>query len=168
MEPSLTHYQARRVYNTKVQQRQTRNGRAALAIKNTLGRSYSVVERFARTKPHCDASRRQFSCSNLSATHTLSDPLEVTASQGKDTDESPFILTSCRFVGLIISPVADCNLREYLSPESIPLEDRKHIRSLYGCLAAAVEYVHENNIRHGDIKPSVGTSVPNLCLSIAP
>jgi serine/threonine protein kinase len=73
------------------------------------------------------------------------------------------MLTSYRYMALIISPVADCNLREYLEREQISPGDRYFLRSLDGCLAAALDYLHANSIRHGDIKPGVRPCVTNEC-----
>ena len=57
-------------------------------------------------------------------------------------------------VGLVVLPVADMNLTTYLcsAPEACP--DRANcLRTFYGCLAAGVEYLHGQRIRHKDIKP---------------
>ncbi|KAJ9603770.1 hypothetical protein H2200_011956 [Cladophialophora chaetospira] len=57
-------------------------------------------------------------------------------------------------IGLIITPVADMNLEEYLSAPEPDCPDRKNcIRQFFGCLAAGVEYLHAQKIRHKDIKP---------------
>lgn len=55
--------------------------------------------------------------------------------------------------GLLMSPVADCNLTEYLrSAERHPSHQRT-LSTFFGCLAAAVSYLHQIQIRHRDIKP---------------
>lgn len=53
-----------------------------------------------------------------------------------------------------MSPVADCNLKKYLD---LPLTDNRRslLMTSFGCLVAAVSYLHENRIRHKDIKPQV-------------
>jgi hypothetical protein len=57
-------------------------------------------------------------------------------------------------IGLIITPVADMNLEEYLSAPEPDCPDRKNcLRNFFGCLAAGVEYLHSQKIRHKDIKP---------------
>ena len=61
--------------------------------------------------------------------------------------------TDPEFIGLLMSPVADCNLAKYF--ELIPSsEDRQSLlRSFFGCLATALAYLHESRVRHKDIKP---------------
>ncbi|KAH7121370.1 Hsp70 protein-domain-containing protein [Dactylonectria macrodidyma] len=54
---------------------------------------------------------------------------------------------------LLMEPVGDHNLAEYYhkakdSPDKISL-----MRSFFGCLANAMQYLHATNIRHRDIKP---------------
>ncbi|KAI9700067.1 MAG: hypothetical protein M1836_002601 [Candelina mexicana] len=61
--------------------------------------------------------------------------------------------TDSRFIGLIMSPVADCDLAAFFNivPESE--NSRSLLRSYYGCLASALVYLHTSKIRHKDIKP---------------
>jgi serine/threonine protein kinase len=54
-----------------------------------------------------------------------------------------------------MSPVADQNLADFLDRNYIPAEEKSFLRTFYGCLAIAVKYLHENCIRHKDIKPQV-------------
>ncbi|KAI9869165.1 MAG: hypothetical protein M1813_002989 [Trichoglossum hirsutum] len=61
--------------------------------------------------------------------------------------------TDCIYLGLLMSPVADCDLSCFLAavpaaPSKIPL-----LRSFFGCLATGLMYLHNCNIRHKDIKP---------------
>jgi serine/threonine protein kinase len=52
----------------------------------------------------------------------------------------------------ILSPLAECNLKLYLSEK--PTAGRKtSVRRWFGCLAAAVENIHQQNTKHKDIKP---------------
>lgn len=57
--------------------------------------------------------------------------------------------TDPKFVGIIMSPVADCNLKEYLWGNFEP----SLVRTFFGCLAVAVRFLHEHQVRHKDIKP---------------
>src|SRR6266498_1318572 len=53
---------------------------------------------------------------------------------------------------LIFSPLAECNLKQYLSKK--PTVGRKVcVRRWLGCLAAALQNIHQQNIKHKDIKP---------------
>lgn len=57
-------------------------------------------------------------------------------------------------IGLIMTPVADMNLEQYLNASEQDCPDRKNcLRQFFGCLAAGVEYLHSQKIRHKDIKP---------------
>lgn len=63
--------------------------------------------------------------------------------------------TDPRFVGIVMSPVAECDLKEFL--DNCALDDRSSsksfIRSFFGCLTSALSYLHDNTIRHKDMKP---------------
>jgi serine/threonine protein kinase len=59
--------------------------------------------------------------------------------------------TDPRFVGILMTPVADCYLKEYL--DSGPISGQPLLPTFFGCLAAAVCYLHDSRIRHKDIKP---------------
>jgi serine/threonine protein kinase len=52
-----------------------------------------------------------------------------------------------------MSPVADYNLKEFLNLNPLPPESRSFLQTFFGCLTAALKYLHENRIRHKDIKP---------------
>ncbi|KAI9765695.1 MAG: hypothetical protein M1839_005400 [Geoglossum umbratile] len=62
--------------------------------------------------------------------------------------------TDPRYVALIMSPVANSNLAEFLTLNPFPLERLVCLRQFYGCLVSALAYLHESQIRHKDIKPS--------------
>ncbi|KAH7080769.1 kinase-like domain-containing protein, partial [Paraphoma chrysanthemicola] len=59
--------------------------------------------------------------------------------------------TDPKYVGILF-PVADCDLTAFMvSPD---IQDRRwSLRPYFGCLASALAFLHENNIRHKDIKP---------------
>ena len=58
--------------------------------------------------------------------------------------------------GLLFSPVADCNLYEYLQESTAASSEDfvVFLNKCFGCLASALEYMHSKQIRHKDIKPS--------------
>ena len=62
--------------------------------------------------------------------------------------------TDPNWVGLIMHPVADLNLATYLTQKMDPRERQICLRRFYGCLATAVLYLHQEQIRHKDIKPA--------------
>ncbi|RTE68826.1 hypothetical protein BHE90_016797 [Fusarium euwallaceae] len=62
--------------------------------------------------------------------------------------------TDPKYVGLIMSPVAQCNLAEYLETVPFPNDRRFNLRTFFGCVTAALVYLHEHRIRHKDLKPS--------------
>lgn len=66
---------------------------------------------------------------------------------GSYTDQTNF--------GLIMTPVADCNLADYyaLASSTAADERRSNLRIFFGCLTNALEYLHDSRIRHKDIKP---------------
>ncbi|KAF1941137.1 kinase-like protein, partial [Clathrospora elynae] len=57
-----------------------------------------------------------------------------------------------RYVGILMSPIADCNLNQYLA-KPLSVHRASLLRTFFGCLAAAVNYLHQNRVRHRDIKP---------------
>jgi serine/threonine protein kinase len=60
--------------------------------------------------------------------------------------------TDSGHLGILLSPVADCDLRIFLD-RSATTHSRNLLRHFYGCLTKAVQYLHTNRIRHKDIKP---------------
>ena len=60
--------------------------------------------------------------------------------------------SSC--VGLIMTPVADMNLATYLRITMNPESRKICLRRFFGCLAAALSYLHDQRVQHKDIKPA--------------
>ncbi|KAF2175478.1 kinase-like protein [Zopfia rhizophila CBS 207.26] len=60
--------------------------------------------------------------------------------------------TDPKYVGLIMSPITEMNLADYLVHASA--SNHRELRTFFGCLARALEFLHEQKIRHKDIKPS--------------
>ena len=59
--------------------------------------------------------------------------------------------TDPKYIGLIMSPVADMDLRAYLTRTTA--SNHPELRIFFGCLATALEFLHEQKVRHKDIKP---------------
>ena len=53
-----------------------------------------------------------------------------------------------KFVGLIMSPVCESDLEMYLTGQKLSKAQKSHLRTFYGCLTAALLYLHDNHIRH--------------------
>ena len=60
--------------------------------------------------------------------------------------------TDLKYMGLIMSPVADMDLSAYLAGAN--KARYRELRTFFGCLARALAFLHEQSIRHKDIKPS--------------
>ncbi|KAH8727328.1 kinase-like domain-containing protein, partial [Phaeosphaeriaceae sp. PMI808] len=54
-------------------------------------------------------------------------------------------------ISLIISPVAEMDLGVYLTRANN--SNLPELRTFFGCLASALEFLHEERVRHKDIKP---------------
>jgi serine/threonine protein kinase len=61
--------------------------------------------------------------------------------------------TDPKYLALIMSPVADCNLAAYYTLAASSEDKMSLLRSFFGCLANALQYLHSSKIRHRDIKP---------------
>ncbi|KAI9853597.1 MAG: hypothetical protein M1813_002052 [Trichoglossum hirsutum] len=61
--------------------------------------------------------------------------------------------TDPKFVGLLMSPVADCDLKVFLGRDPFPKDDLYLLRGFFGCLCSAVLYLHNSKCRHKDLKP---------------
>jgi serine/threonine protein kinase len=59
--------------------------------------------------------------------------------------------TDPKYFGIIMAPVADHDL--YAFYQLVTTENTPLLRSFFGCLAGALNFLHEVKIRHRDIKP---------------
>jgi len=59
--------------------------------------------------------------------------------------------TDPKYFTIVMSPVAEMDLAKYLSMAGP--QDYSTLRTYFGCLTAALKYLHDNFIRHKDIKP---------------
>jgi serine/threonine protein kinase len=59
--------------------------------------------------------------------------------------------TDPKYIGLIMSPVADMDLGIYLTWTTT--SNRPELRTFFGCLTTALVFLHGQNVRHKDIKP---------------
>lgn len=60
-----------------------------------------------------------------------------------------------RYVALVMSPVADCNLREFIERTDSSLDDISFLRTIFGCLASTLNFLHQQGYTYGDIRPEV-------------
>lgn len=58
-----------------------------------------------------------------------------------------------RFVGVLMTPIANGNLANFLNRVPQSAADKSCMRAAFGCLTAALKYLHENEVLHGDIRP---------------
>lgn len=56
-------------------------------------------------------------------------------------------------LGLVMAPVADCDLAAYLERACVEASMLPAIRTSFGCLATGLSYLHDCQIKHRDIKP---------------
>jgi hypothetical protein len=59
--------------------------------------------------------------------------------------------TDPKYIGLIMSPVAEMDLSTYLAHADAARHGE--LRTFFGCLARALAFLHEQKVRHKDIKP---------------
>lgn len=61
--------------------------------------------------------------------------------------------TDNNFIAYLMRPVAKCNLLEFLKYLGDARNEgrRRHVQPFYGCLASAINYLHDQSIRHTDI-----------------
>ena len=63
-----------------------------------------------------------------------------------------------KYWSIIMSPVADCDLRTFLEKECVgagyPRNAMRLLDSWFGCLISALAYTHREMVKHEDIKPN--------------
>jgi hypothetical protein len=59
--------------------------------------------------------------------------------------------TDAKYIGLIMTPIAEGDLTSYLA--SVTPAKYPELRTFFGCLATGLEFLHQRNVRHKDIKP---------------
>lgn len=60
--------------------------------------------------------------------------------------------TDPHYIAYLMLPVAECNLEDFLTkPGGLSGRDRHEMRTFFGCLAGAVDYLHRSRIRHRDL-----------------
>jgi hypothetical protein len=61
--------------------------------------------------------------------------------------------TDPNHIGLLMEPIADCDLKAFLSQTPFPPGSLLVLRRSFGCLTSAVKYLHDSKCRHKDLKP---------------
>jgi len=56
-------------------------------------------------------------------------------------------------ISIIMSPIADCNLWEFMRSPSKTATQMSHLSKWFGCLASALSYLHSKSWLHMDLKP---------------
>ncbi len=123
--------------------------RSAATVEQVF--SHQTLREYARKLIHRGASAqedtrfgRQFE-NEMEALKRLSHP-HIVRLVGSYTDE--------KYLGLIMTPVADKNLDEFLRcAEPDPTLRKRRLRTFFGCLATALAYLHKQHFHHNDIKP---------------
>ncbi|CAI6342501.1 unnamed protein product [Periconia digitata] len=59
--------------------------------------------------------------------------------------------TDAKYIGLLMTPAAEMDLATYLT--RINTTQYPELRTFFGCLICALEYLHSHGVRHKDIKP---------------
>ncbi|KAI9730878.1 MAG: Ankyrin-2 [Cirrosporium novae-zelandiae] len=61
--------------------------------------------------------------------------------------------TDPQYFGILLLPVAQCDLKVYLDKPSFSRMELQCIRRFFGCITSGIEYLHRQACRHKDIKP---------------
>jgi tRNA A-37 threonylcarbamoyl transferase component Bud32 len=116
-------------------------------IGHLSGQHFALKRMLRHTIVNTDRSRLQALNNELQTLKRL-DHQHIIRLVGSFTDRE----STC----LLMSPVAHKNLAQYMwaKVDGDAATDRKYLlRNFFGCIAAAVHYLHSHNVRHKDIKP---------------
>jgi serine/threonine protein kinase len=122
------------------------------AVEDTSTRSQFALKRITRdADPKRSAEQLRYVTLELNALKKIRDQ----PTGGIHFVELVCGFTDPMFYGILMEPLADCNLDEFLQTfASTPQRDESLLATWYGCLATALAYLHFNlRIRHKDIKP---------------
>ncbi|RSM10908.1 hypothetical protein CDV31_007036 [Fusarium ambrosium] len=61
--------------------------------------------------------------------------------------------TDPRVFAILLLPVADMDLKTFLSRDPFPEGELPSVREYFGCITAGIAYLHRSSIRHKDITP---------------
>ncbi|RTE76738.1 hypothetical protein BHE90_008812 [Fusarium euwallaceae] len=61
--------------------------------------------------------------------------------------------TDPRVFAILLLPVADMDLKTFLSRAPFPQSELSSVRGYFGCITAGIAYLHRSSIRHKDITP---------------
>jgi serine/threonine protein kinase len=61
--------------------------------------------------------------------------------------------TDPQYFGILLLPVGECDLKQYLDKPIFTASELRSIRQFFGCITSGVEYLHRKSCRHKDIKP---------------
>lgn len=61
--------------------------------------------------------------------------------------------TDPKYFALLTSPVADYDLASYMAEAVNSVDKQSLLRTFFGCLYNGLQYLHQSQIRHRDVKP---------------
>lgn len=61
--------------------------------------------------------------------------------------------TDPKYFALLTTPVADYDLASYMAEAADSVDKKSLLRTFFGCLCNGLQYLHQSQIRHRDVKP---------------